>query len=379
MSQNFKSKQEIQDYGVEVANSNQNVLFEWATGLGKSLAAIRVMEAYGGRWNIVIAETNHESNWREQFKEHGKEHLLTNVNFFCYQSMSKYIENANFIFDEGHHILSELRLSHLTDIVTCQVGKRNVFLSATMTWFQKSVITSIIPNLVVFKVTLSQAIKWGLLPKPSVYLIPVQLDDTIKNQVFEYSKSNHVRCTEAGAYKLISSRVELYKQKYYDTRQHWDKIRWLRAGGIRKQFLADCKTTHAKILLEKLQDKRLICFAGSIPQAEELSGGNAIHSKVPKKQREVMIANFNNEESHKLFVVDMLKEGMNLKHIEAGINVQLDNVERYFTQTHGRVLRSQFPEQYILYVEDTQDEVYITTALENFDLTYVKKINLDEI
>ena len=59
----------------------------------------------------------------------------------------------------------------------------------------------------------------------------------------------------------------------------------------------------------------------------------------------------------------MLKEGMNLKNIEVGINVQLDNVERYFAQSHGRVLRSSFPEHYILFVENTQDETYVSTAL----------------
>ena len=75
----------------------------------------------------------------------------------------------------------------------------------------------------------------------------------------------------------------------------------------------------------------------------------------------------------------MLKEGMNLNNIEVGIICQLDNSLRYFSQTHGRILRSELPEQYVLYVKNTQDEVYVTTALDGFNMDYVKFVELKDL
>ena len=85
----FKSKDEIQDYAVELSKTYHRIVFEIATGGGKSLSAIRIIERVGGNWCIVIAEINHELNWRNEFILHGKEHLLQNVTFKCYASIHK--------------------------------------------------------------------------------------------------------------------------------------------------------------------------------------------------------------------------------------------------------------------------------------------------
>jgi superfamily II DNA or RNA helicase len=110
------------------------------------------------------------------------------------------------------------------------------------------------------------------------------------------------------------------------------------AGNNRKKFLAATKTKFANILLAKLKEKKLICFANNIPQAEYLSRKkNCIHSKIGKTERETILNNFNEGKIDKLFAVGMLREGVNLKGIEAGVIVQLDNVERMFTQILGQV------------------------------------------
>lgn len=44
-----------------------------------------------------------------------------------------------------------------------------------------------------------------------------------------------------------------------------------------------------------------------------------------------------------------------------------------------RTLRSSFPELYILYIKGTQDEQYIKTCLENFNMDYVKFVKLKEL
>jgi superfamily II DNA or RNA helicase len=74
----------------------------------------------------------------------------------------------------------------------------------------------------------------------------------------------------------------------------------------------------------------------------------------------------------------MLQEGMNLKGIEVGIIIQLDGQKLRFIQRTGRVLRSDFPVQYILYFKNTRDEEYLVNALEGINEEYVKEFKYED-
>jgi superfamily II DNA or RNA helicase len=375
----FKDKTEIQDYAVELSNNNPNLCLELATGLGKSLAAIRIIEKCGGKWNIIINEIAHELNWKQEFIKYNKEFLLVNVNFICYASLHNWISNSNYVFDECHHLLSDKRVTYLQKIVSLQTDKLNILLSATLTWKQKDVLHKCLNSLKVFKINISQAVEWELLPKPQIYLIPIELDNTIRNREFVFNKDKKIKCTELECYNFLTGRYEYLKSKYFSSNDEFDKVKWLRSGNVRKQFLSSCKTKYAKTLLKKLESKRLVCFAGSIEQAKELNNSTCIHSKLSKKVIEKLISDFNNKEIDSLLAVGMIKEGMNLTDIEVGIIIQLDNQERYFTQINGRTMRAIYPVQYIFYVEETQDMQYVKTALENMNPEYIAEIQLDDI
>lgn len=369
------NKDIIQQNGLELSDTYPYILYEWATGTGKSLLGIKIIEKFGGNWNIVLAETNHELNWINEFKEYNKEYLLKQVKFFCYASLHKYVEGENYIFDEAHHLCSDKRLELLNQIHLYKL-KKVIMLSATLTKTQKLLITAMIGEFHIYKIGLSDAIDSGLLPEPVVYFIGINLDNNRKYCKFQYNKDKSIICTEQEMYNKMSDRIEYLKRQYFNTKNEFDKIKWLNYANKRKRFLSDSKTNSAKILLERLKNKRLICFTGSIEQSEELSKGLSIHSKLNKTERKALLEDFNNGNINRLFATGMLKEGQNLANIEAGIIIQLDNTERYFTQVHGRTLRSLYPEQYVLYVKNTQDETYVNTATENFNKDYIKFISL---
>lgn len=369
---------EIQQEGLKLTESYNYIMFEWCTGLGKSLVSIQIIEKYGGKWNIVLAETNHEMNWIDEFKKHGKEYLLSNVTFFCYQSLHKNLEGENYIFDELHHVTSDKRLNLLQQIHLGNL-KRFVGLSATLTRTQKELIEESIGKFYIHRVSLSQGIDWGILPEPDIYFVGVNLSTTSKYLKYYFTKEKFVMCTEKEYYDRITVRIEALKRQYFATQAGFDKIKWLKLANDRKKFLANCKTRHVRELLKHVDGKRFICFTGSIEQSELLSNGYSIHSKIPKKKRIELITKFNDGEIDKLFATAMLKEGINLDNIEAGIIIQLDNVQRYFTQVSGRTLRATFPEQYVMYVKGTQDEVYVKTALDNFNMDYVKFVELKDL
>jgi superfamily II DNA or RNA helicase len=145
----------------------------------------------------------------------------------------------------------------------------------------------------------------------------------------------------------------------------------MRTALERKRFIASQKTKKATSLLKELQDKRLICFTGSVAQAKELGGKYAVHSK--NKNNQELIDNFNDYQSDKLFAVGMLREGMNLSSLDCAVIVQLDNQEKSLVQMTGRSLRSLAPKVFIIVLRDTMDMKYLEKAKSVFNPEYIKK------
>lgn len=346
-----KEKDKIQDNAVKLSESYPSLLFSWSTGTGKSLAAIKIIERNSEEdWYILCKETNHIGNWMKEFIEHNKEHLLHKVKIFCYDSLHKYIgTKANLVLDEGHAI-TPLRLAAIKQIQT----KKVIILSATVEEDKRQLLEQITGSLKEYKISISDSINKGLLPVPKVFIVDVILSDQQKK---EYIK--------------INNRFEYFRTEHFRLQTQQSEFLFLNAGLKRKQFLAKCKTEKAKEVLKYLNDKRLVCFTGSIQQCIDLGGKYVVHSK--NKDRAHIIRRFNNRNIDKLFAVNMLREAMNLTDIEAGMIVQLDNKKLSFVQMLGRVFRAELPECYVLVVKDTQDEVYLQTVLEGFDTKYLYK------
>jgi superfamily II DNA or RNA helicase len=374
----LSNRELIQEEAVSFSDKYPYCIYEISTGVGKSLIAIRIIESYGGFWHIVIAETVHEQNWINEFQKHGKENLLNQVKFYCYQSLHKNLEGGNYICDEIHHLQSEIRIGHLRTIVGNGLNKF-IGLSATLTINQKQKIRDVIGEFHTYRVTMNSAIELGILPQPVVYFCGVNLDNKLRIHRFNFNKDKYVICTEREYYDRISDRIDWYRNQYMESRSESIRLRWLKTAMDRKRFLSECKTVHANNLIQSLSGRRMICFTGSVDQSLSLSNGRSIHSKLGKKAVASLIDKFNSEEIDSLFCTGMLREGINLTNIEVGIVVQLDNSEKFFIQTLGRSLRAMFPEQYVMYVIDTQDEVYCNTVLENFDKQYVKFIKIEDI
>jgi len=346
-----EEKDKIQDNAVKLSESYPSLLLSFATGVGKSLAAIKIIERNSEEdWYILCKETNHIGNWLKEFITHNKEHLLNKVKIFCYDSLHKYIgTKANLVLDEGHAI-TELRLKQIKQINANKV----VILSATVEEDKKFLLQQITGSLKEYHISIGDAIAKGLLPAPKVYIVDIELNQE-----------------QRLAYNKLSNSVDYFKLKYLQTREQGYEFKWLNTALKRKQFLSNCKTAKAKELLQELKSKRLVCFTGSIQQCIDLGGKYVVHSK--NKDRADIIRRFNNQSIDKLFAVNMLREAMNLTNIEAGMIVQLDNKKLSFIQMLGRVFRADLPECYVLVVKNTQDEKYLETVLEGFDTKYLYK------
>ena len=404
------TREELYNQGLESAKQNTRLAFLWSTGVGKSKMAIGIANYLSENNSelkvlLVVAETAHKDNWKEEFKK-WKLNKKINITIECYASLKNY-QNTQWnliIFDEAHHLGSDLRLEILRTISAQHI----ILLSATLQDQLLYALQNIFGQFKVSKVTLQDAIQWGILPEPKIYLYALTLDNTrytetiieewgkknkeipihcTYSQRWEYIKNRKkypnikliISCTQQQKYDYLTTQFNHYKTLYLNTRQINFKNKWMQAGSVRKRFLGECKTVYAEHLINEFRkkNKRFICFCSSIKQAELLGSLNAIHSK--KSDSLNTINDFNEKKINSLFAIGMLQEGQNLVDIQAGIIVQLDGQERAFIQKSGRVYRAEDPIQCIFYYKNTRDEEYLNKAIENIDASFIYKKEIKSI
>lgn len=381
------------------------IILEWPTSMGKSKAAIDIINKKTNNNKakilLVVAESAHKKNWQKEIDKWG---INSNceITKICYASLKNY-NNTEWdivVLDEAHHIKSELR----KDILNTMNIHFMIALSATLPVDIIAYLSFKFPNIYKSKVRLIDAIDNNILPTPKIYLVPLILNNSLYNQelivtwgtqkkakkvtctfkeMYKYTRNRStypnmcltVKCTEKQKYDYISSQLDYYKSDYMMTRTIFSKNKWLNYGSQRKRFLGESKTSYLKKIISKVANKRFICFCSSIDQAKALGGTNAIHSKRSDSLK--VIDAFNNKEIHTLYAVGMAQEGMNLVDIEVGIIGQLDGNEKSFIQRFGRVLRAESPIQYILYYKDTRDEEYLNEILKTIDENMVENYVID--
>lgn len=398
------NREQLDFLAVTLLKDHKNILFEWATGCGKTKQAIKGISMLDrDKHNnvlIVVAEIAHIKNWMDEFKKWGYKSLLTDVNFdieiICYDSLHNRQEKSYdlIILDEAHHIFTEIR----TSILKNMHSKRYILLSATMDDRIIQELEQIIGFIMISKIPLQTAIDWGLVPAPKIILYPLQLDNTILSQTiveerghkelavtincpikdkWKYLRDKRkypnlklvMQATELQAYNELDGKITFYQKLYFAKKSESIKSKWLQYGLQRKNYLGLLKDNAAKSIIQNFGKSRFICFCTNIEQAEKLGGSHSIHSK--KKNSLDIINEFNEKKINSLFVVGMLKEGQNLNDIEKGIIIQLDGQLRPFIQKSGRVLRAEHPEIFIIYYKGTQDETYLMNALEGLNPDYI--------
>lgn len=403
------TREKLIQSAVKGTHSFTSVALLWATGVGKSAAAIKMANAYvkgiksrKAQVLLVVAEVPHKDNWQKEFDKWGS--INASLTIECYASLHKY-RNTNWdliIYDEAHHLGSDLR----KDIFYSIKSVKNIFLSATMDDDLISFIESKVGKLGISRISLQDAIKYDILPEPHIHLVPLVLDNLKKDQLiteewgdtkkripiycelkdrWTYIKNKKqypniklcMRCTALQKYNYFTEQFEYWKKQYMNCRQERTKNKWMQIGIQRKRFLGEIKTGAVLKLINSLDNKRFICFCASVAQAELLGKENAIHSKI--KKPETIIKSFNNKEINSLYAVGMLQEGQNLTDIQVGIIVQLDGTERPFIQKFGRSLRAEDPHQYIFYYKNTRDEEYLENILYGIDKTFIDTVDINTL
>lgn len=414
------TRQELQIQAVDRLLTDRRVIVNWGTGVGKSRVGIECIRRIWCRGRkrilLLVTEDAHKTNWRNEFVEALREaggRLYDSITVECYASLPKY-RNTSWdiiVADEAHHMRSELR----TDIISTMTAEYFLCLSATISCNgdaaeMLSMLERRFGHFTSLDFGIQDAIDNGILGEPRIYVHTLPLEDlnfpmtiveewgskkkrveiqtSFKNCGFYYKNKDrfpavtlHITGTPKECYDFYCGRIEYLKKQWQSLRKA-EKLekgqpdnektafaynRFIHYCSLRKILIGRMKTPFCRALLEKLSNKKLICFCTDVQQGRDLGGSKIIctenDSLYGHGYNAEVIKKFNSGENRKLFAVNMIQEGQNLAGIEVGIIVQLGGKDRQFIQKLGRVMRSKTPVQHIVLINGTKDVDYYHTAI----------------
>lgn len=363
------TREEVNSLALSKIDGTKCLILELITGMGKTKVAIDLMNHICDRVFkndnsptsilILVAKIVHKQTWKKEMEKWGGINSDC-ITIECYESLKNY-ENSRFdvvVADEMQH-LSEARLEVLN---TISINEAFIGLSATI---KRDMRDYFINNYdaEVIKCGLREAVEDEILPEPTVYLIPLDLD-TI-NYSFKIKKfGKNIITTQKGYYDSMSSLIEWYKNKYFNSRNERIKNLWLSSAGKRLKWCAEQKEALVLSLLDKFKNYKTLTFCSSIEQSERL-GKHNITSKNKASIKNLEM--FNENKIKHITAVNILNEGVNLTNCRIGIFCNLNSSEIIVKQRVGRILRHKKPVIIIPYYKETREEELVEKMIEEYD------------
>lgn len=370
---------------------NRNVLLTLPTGFGKSKNAIeRVKHLAKKKYKnllIVVPKNVLKVNWTDELAKWWPDCKL-NITFSTYVSFPKHKGKWDFIiFDEAHH-LSERCREALCDFEV----EYTILLSATVKKDLREELKEVFDDLYYYNATLREAIDNGVLPDPTVYLLPLTLDNKLPNEriiknpkakgrvtyaswaerwSYMRQKSNpvHIFCTQTQYLDDLNGQIEWFKNRRGNI---VCKNRWLKLCGDRLKYLSDCKVPIVLKILQHCEHQRTLTFCNSIEQTKKL-GEYCINSQNAESNDVLRL--FNKGVVHHITACNMLNEGMNLVDCRVGIYANLNSSDTIIKQRTGRLLRHPNPIIIIPYYKGTREEELVNKMLEDYNPELVKTVS----
>ena len=374
---------------------NPYILCELPTGFGKSKIAIdwllsRVpVLADNTKILIVVPRLVLIQNWKDELKKWKCQKYIPYITFVTYISLPKLCDRFDYsavIFDEAHH-LSE-RCREALDAVDIP---QSMLLSATVGKNFKWDIKALFKGIYAYKISARKAIEEEVLPDPTVFLVPLVLNNTkadcqiVKNKSlsksitveykdrFKYAKVKNqkviIKCTQRQCYNEMTSLIEWYKRKIYDKRC---EMMFLQKSGERLKWLSEQKESVVKEVLNTFDKERTLTFCKDIAQTEKL-GKYCVNSK--NTLSKANLEKFNTGLINHITACNMLDEGVNLSDCRIGIYAMLNSSERMIKQKLGRLLRHPKPVIIIPFFLGTRDEEIVNKMLQDYNPDLVYRIN----
>ena len=362
------TREEVNNLALSKIDETKYLILELITGYGKTKVAIDLINHICDRVFrnnessttilILVAKTVHKQTWKDEIEKWGGINS-DYITIECYESFKNY-ENSYFdivVADEMQH-LSEARLRVLESV---HINEAFIGLSATI---KRDMRDYFIHNhkAEVIKCDLKEAVEDEVLPEPMVYLLPLTLDTT--SYTYKVKKfGRDIITTQKGYYDSVSSLIEWYKSKYFNSRNGRIKNLWLSTAGKRLKWCAEQKEALVLSLLDKFRNYKTLTFCSGIEQSERLGKYNITSkNKASVKNLEM----FNSNKIKHITACNILNEGVNLTNCRIGIFCNLNSSEIVVKQRVGRILRHKSPIIIIPYFKDTREEELVEKMIEEY-------------
>ena len=375
------TREELSKLALSKVDEANCLVLNLATGTGKTKIAIECTNKICDRVFkreeepthvlILVSKTVHKDVWKKELDKWG---IKTDcIIIECYESLHKY-EDAYFdvvICDEAQH-LSEARQESLK---TIHIQDLLIVLSATLKkelcWFFKANYKTEF-----IKCDIKEAIEDDVLPEPTIYLLPLKLDNSVCQYKYDKFKKTIIG-TQLGYYNNVCSLIDFYKRKYMTSKREFMKNLWLRACNDRLKWLSEQKEDTIKVILNKLNRYRTLTFCSSIEQTEKL-GKFCINSK--NKKSVEYLDMFNNKKIKHITSCNILNESVNLVDCKVCIFCNMNASEIIVKQRCGRGLRHKKPVFIVPYYEHTREAELVDKIIENYNEDRIITIhNINEI
>jgi superfamily II DNA or RNA helicase len=346
-----------------IANKFVGVLLA-SPRLGKCRIILNALNTRTKQIKVLITAPKKDifNSWKEEIKKVG---LVDNIqiSYSWIHSIYKLEEFYDLVIVDECHECKVKVLKHLREWQ--KRGMRILPITGTLEQSDEFNLKNFLGLNVIFRYSFEQAIQDGIISDYRITCIGCELDSTTKD-VEAGNKEKSFYQTEQQAYTYWDDR---YKE---DVRLQRNKNRKFLIGK-RMEIIYNSKNKIQKTseLLEQFD--RCLIFTGRQSIADRI-GEASFHSKGDKNN----LKRFQNEEINKLATVEMVSMGVTIPNLKKIIFNQLKSVESRAIQQALRACNidqdKRIAEIYILYIKNSQDEIWTKSALKGFKKEKIKFI-----
>tara|TARA_R110001592_G_scaffold86408_2_gene254904 strand:+ start:261 stop:1430 length:1170 start_codon:yes stop_codon:yes gene_type:complete len=340
------------------------------TGFGKSrvgVLAVQYALKDGGDALILVPTVQLQDQFIEEFDKWGVSH--ENVEIMCYQSAYK-LKNKQYsivVCDEIHLGLSPEYRKFFEN------NKFNMLLCMTATLPEeleyRELLDKIAPT--AYKITLDKCVKLGIVSPYEITCVPVKLTD---EEAEEYKKINNKFIYwkyQLGNFDAFNEAKRILASKSATGVQMQAAVQFYRLIRARKQIVdfAENKIDKFQQIYAANTDKKILVFGGANDFTDKLCAsipnGMAYHSKKTKKQKQLALDSFKNDDINVLFSTKALNQGFDVPNANMGILCGITSKSLSMIQRVGRLIRFQedkIGKIVIIYVADSQEEKWLKKA-----------------
>jgi len=366
---NMNKRQQIQTSATDSIVFNRFVgVVEVAPRVGKTKITIDALNTVEKDINVLILAPRKEifDSWKEEMK---KWNLRSNINveFLWSNSISKNKKAYNLIIADEIHAYNLKVLSLLSKEQL--KGTRILALTGTLDGDTEYLLETILKLNVLYTYSVEQAIKDKIIADYEIICVGCDLDQQDK-YVLSGNKENPFLQTETEAYAYWDSSYTAAKQ-----RQKWSSLRFLMSKRLDVIYNARSKQKVTEDILSTVD--RCIIFSGRQDIADKL-GDNSFHSKSDKDS----LKQFSEGTIDKLSVVSMVSMGITIPDLKVAVFNQLKSGENLAVQQAMRAMNMEGGRKaniYIVYLRNTQDEVWMRSALKGFEASKIKECKIQEL